>query len=224
MPTPKAGYFLKDGSRVPGTTTVIGRFKESAGLMQWSFQQGKAGKAHLYEESNTAADIGTCAHGMVELKINGADDAAISAYVAETLKDEAQREKARSAFHAYLKWAENFKVRVVAQEVQLVSELYRFGGTPDFVGVIGNQLALFDIKTSNSVYTDYLIQVAAYGQLWNENHPDQPITGGFHILRFAKDNADFGHHYFANLDDGWKQFLLFREAYDLDKTLKKRAA
>src|SRR5216683_7786479 len=72
MPTPKAGYFLKDGSKVPGTTTIIGRFKDSGGLMFWAFEQGKSGKARLYDDAEKAADIGTCAHAMVEARIKGA--------------------------------------------------------------------------------------------------------------------------------------------------------
>jgi hypothetical protein len=224
MPTPKAGYFLKDGTKVPGTTTVIGRFKDSGGLLHWAFKQGKEGKARLYDEAEKAADIGTCAHGMVEGRIKGASDAEISKYVAETLKDPAMIEQAVSAFKAYEKWAAQTAVRVVEQEIQLVSEKYRYGGTPDAIGLIGNELCLLDWKTSNSVYQDYLIQLAAYRNLWEENFPDRPITGGFHLLRFAKSHGDFAHHYFANLDNAWRAFVLMRELYDIDKELKKRAA
>lgn len=224
MPTPRLGYHAADGSRLPSVSTILARFKESGGLMQWAFQQGRDGKAHLYEEASKAADIGTCAHHMVELRMKGRPDAELTDYLLATLPDPTMQDKARSAFAAYEAWAKNFNVRVTAQEIQMVSEKHRFGGTPDFIGVVGNQLALFDIKTSNSVYADYLVQVAAYGQLWNENNPDNPITGGFHILRFAKESADFAHHYFANLDEAWKQFLLLREAYEIDKVLKKRAA
>lgn len=37
MPTPKQGYYL-DGKRVPSVTTIISRFKESGGLIHWSWQ------------------------------------------------------------------------------------------------------------------------------------------------------------------------------------------
>lgn len=224
MPTPKAGYFLKDGTRVPGTTTVIGRFKESGGLLQWAFQQGKANKSHLYEEANKAADIGTCAHGMVEMRIKGQSDSEIATYACATLADDAMRRKAYSAFDAYETWAKNFSIQIIEQEAQLVSEQHRYGGTLDAIGIIGNQLVLLDWKTSNAVYSDYLVQLAAYANLWTENKPDQPITGGFHLLRFSKEHGDFAHHHFPNLDNAWKQFLLFREAYEIDKELKKRAA
>lgn len=224
MPTPRAGYFLKDGTKVPGTTTIIGRFKDSGGLLHWAFKQGKSGAVRLYDEAEKAADIGTCAHGLVELHINGKPLDDLIDYAQTTLPNSEMRDKAWSAFRAYEAWAKNFKVQILHQEIQLVSERYRYGGTPDAIGIVGNALALLDWKTSNSVYSDYLIQLAAYRQLWEENNPDQPITGGFHLLRFAKEHGDFAHHYFPNLDTAWRQFVLFREAYEIDKELKKRAA
>ena len=56
MPTPSAGYRLKDGTRVPGTTTILGRWKESGGLLQWAFKQGESGARTLYEERDKAAE------------------------------------------------------------------------------------------------------------------------------------------------------------------------
>jgi hypothetical protein len=224
MPRPRTGYPLKDGTRGPGVTTIVGRFKDAGALLHWAHQQGLAGRVRLYDETEKAADIGTCAHAMVEIAIKGASESEILARAATMLPDDAMRAQAWSAFDAYRGWAANFDVKIIAQEVQLVSERYRYGGTPDAIGVIGNQLVLLDWKTSNGVYADYLIQLAAYGHLWDENYPDRPITGGFHLLRFAKEHGDFAHHHFANLDEAWRQFLLFREAYEIDKLLKKRAA
>lgn len=224
MPTPKSGYFLKDGTKVPGTTTVIGRFKDSGGLLHWAFRQGKEGKERLYDEAEKAAGIGTVAHSMVEMHVKGTTEEAIENHVKDVLHSQEEINAALSAFKAYLSWEKNFKVIVIEQEILLVSEKYRYGGTPDAIGLIDNQLVLLDWKTSNSVYTDHLIQLAAYGNLWAENNPDRPITGGFHLLRFAKEHGDFAHHYFPQLDNAWRQFILFREAYEIDRELKKRAA
>lgn len=218
MPTPKNGYFLADGTKVPGTTTIIGRWKDSGALMHWAFKQGKLGKDRLYEEAEKAADIGTLAHAMVEAHIKHANVDCMLDSAAADMKD-----KARSAFNAYLAWERMTKLRVIDQEMQLVSEKYRYGGTPDAIGIIDNELCLLDWKSSNGIYTDYLIQVAAYKNLWDENHPDRIIVGGCHILRFAKEHADFSHHFFPDLSEAWRQFVLFREAYDIDKVLSKRA-
>ena len=75
MPHPKSGYKLKDGSKVPGVTTIIGRFKDSGGLLWWAFEQGKSAErgeiSSLYDKRDEAADAGTLAHSMVEAHIDG---------------------------------------------------------------------------------------------------------------------------------------------------------
>ena len=73
MPTPRAGYRLADGTKVPGVTTILGRWKDSGGLLQWAFKQGQSGARTLYEERDKAADIGTLAHAMVEHRLTGRD-------------------------------------------------------------------------------------------------------------------------------------------------------
>jgi hypothetical protein len=98
-------------------------------------------------------------------------------------------------------------------EVPLVSGTHRFGGTPDAVGEFDAKLVLLDWKTGNSVYADYLLQLAAYKELWEENYPDHPITGGFHLCRFGKETGDFAHHYYPALDEAWEAFRYMRTLY-----------
>jgi len=220
VPTPRQGYHLADGTRVPSVTTILGRWKESGGLLQWAFAQGRSGASSLYEQRDAAAEIGTMAHAMCDAHMRGQGwYAALDAFkpTAE------QRLKAETAFGAYTTWLANQRAEIIACETPLVSETHRFGGTPDFLVRIDGKLAMADLKTSNSVYRDYLMQVAAYGILWNETQ-EEKITGGFHILRLGKENPDFGHHYFPELDGAADLFLLLRKAYDLDAILKKRAA
>ena len=226
MPHPKGGYKLKDNSRAAGTTTVIGRFKDSGALLWWAFEQGKAAERgeinSLYDRRDEAADAGTLAHQMVENYINDINILPSLDQIPGEIPDDIFL-KAKQGFDNYLNWAENNKMIIVAQEMELVSEEYKFGGCPDAIAYDSqNRLCLLDWKTSNGVYADYLIQLAAYKQLWEENNPDQLITGGFHLCRFSKEHADFTHHYWSELDDAWEQFKLFRQAYELDKKLKKR--
>jgi hypothetical protein len=157
---------------------------------------------------------------MVEALIGGSDPMAAEAYLA---LGEESRSKAQNAFSMYQQWAAQSSLRIVAQEMPLVSDAYGFGGTPDAIGEIDGQLCLVDWKTSNGVYSDYLLQIAAYRVLWEEAHPDQPLTGGFHLCRFAKEFGDFAHHYYRELDDAWSMFKLLLEAYRFDQVLRKRA-
>lgn len=222
MPTPKSGYKLKSGEKVPGVTTIIGRFKESGPLIAWAFSKGKEGVDNLYEITSKAADIGSAAHRMVEMHLDGHSLIEIEANASKVLDNPDKLAKAVGSFQSYLNWERNFKVNIIAKEVYMVSEVHKFGGTPDAIGEINGKLCLLDWKTSNGLYADYLVQVATYEQLWNENNPSRLLTGGLHLLRFSKEHGDFTHKYFPNLDKAWRQFLLFREAYEIDKELKAR--
>ena len=220
MPHPKGGYKI-NGKRIPGVTTIISRFKETGGLMHWAFEQGKAAQRgeidNLYDKRDEAGDAGTLAHAFVENHIRKLPEPDVAGYSEKII------ELAKQGFENYLTWAANTKIEIIEQEMELVSEIYRFGGCPDAIGVDAQgRLCLPDWKTSNGVYPDYIIQLAAYKQLWEENHPDKPLTGGFHLCRFSKEHADFAHHYWSELDDAWEQFKLFRQAYEISKKLKKR--
>lgn len=217
MATPKAGYFLKDGTKVPGTTTVISRFKDSGALIWWAWNQGKDGKDYR-QTSKDAADAGTVAHDLVEAHLRGGK-ASLEGVEPSVL------ERGMAAFGAYLAWEKQTGIKPQPLEIPLVSETYRYGGTPDALFQMPDgSIAMGDWKSSNAVYADYLIQLAAYKWLWEENYPDRPLTGGFHICRFSKEHGDFAHHFFPKLDEAWEQFKLFLKAYEIDKQLKKRAA
>ena len=210
---PAKPYILEVGTKVPGVTTVIGRWKESGGLIHWAWALGMEGKDYR-QVRDSAADAGTCAHAMVECDIRNKpfDE---KPWPKETL------EKAWRAFGAYQEWKDQTRLVPIASELSLISEQHRFGGTLDAM-LINGKTALGDWKTSNAVYQDYLIQLAAYGYLWNEHNPDNQITGGYHLLRFSKNEGDFVHYYFAELDVAWCAFLHMRALYDLDKQLKER--
>jgi len=201
--------------RVPGTTTVAGRFKESGALMYWCWDQGRQGLDYR-QTRDAAADAGTLAHSMVESDIRRTEPPDLSKYSAEMVS------KASSSFRAYEEWKAQTKLKPFHTELSLVSRRYLFGGTIDAVQ-LDNKVALLDWKTSNGIYQDHLIQVGGgYALLWEENFPDQPITGGFHILRFSKVDGDLTHHTWQNLDMAKEAFIHMRILYEIDKKLKER--
>lgn len=214
MAAKRVPYMLKDGTEVPGVTTILSRFKESGGLMYWAWSEGKAGRDYRATRE-AAATAGTLAHSMVEASIRKVP------FEVPEGTDRATLTRAESAFENYREWARQTNLTPVETETRLISEKHRFGGTLDAM-LISGRLALGDWKTSDAVYQDYLLQLAAYGLLWRENFPERPIDGGFHLLRFAKDSADFVHYHFGELEEAEEMFLLLRRAYDLDKRIKAR--
>jgi hypothetical protein len=159
--SPHRTYCLADGAQVPSVTQVISRFKEAGALVHWAWRCGVAGKDYR-RERDTAADAGTMAHAAVEAWIKKAD------YALEGGPEVV--DKAKRAFGAFCRWAEQTQLEVTHTELSLVSERYRFGGTIDAV-TIQHGRAVADWKTSQRLYPEYLVQIAAYGRLWGENYP-----------------------------------------------------
>lgn len=217
MPHPTQGYKNSKGEKIPGVTTIIGRFKESGALIRWAYNRGKDG-LELYESRDKAAELGTIVHSMVEAYIR----CEVWGDLVKDLSPE-DYESVKSAFDAFQEWFESNKFKVIEQEVQLISEQYQFGGTPDAIAEDSKgRLVLLDWKTSDGVYTDYLYQLGAYRLLWDEVYPDRPLTGGSHLCRFAKEHGDFAHHYYPDLSKEIEGFILMRRLYEIDKATKKR--
>jgi hypothetical protein len=211
-------YKLADGTAVPSVTTVVKQLGGSAeGLIRWAHRLGLDGK-DLDEARQTAMSIGTVAHAMIEAHLG--KEPLDTAHVPIDILEGAKR-----AFDMFVEWAELTRYTVVAKETPLVSETHRFGGRFDCVLVQGRRV-LADWKTSTGIYTEHLVQVAAYGALWNENRPGEPIEG-YILLRLGKDQPLFDHHYRpANgeaMEDAWKAFLHCRALHDLSTRLKKAA-
>ena len=208
MPSPKAGYHLKSGEKVPGVTTVIGgqlAWNKGA-LMYWAWSQGKEGK-DFRETKDEAADLGTRVHALIENEMRLRP-------MAEIPKD------CESSLLAFYEWRDAFKLETTGSEISLVSEKYRYGGTIDYPVILSGRRCILDLKTSKGIYPDHRIQLAAYGQLWDEVHPDDPVRG-LHLLQVGKENGSFTHYYWPSLAKEFEAFYLLRCLYDLQKEIGK---
>jgi hypothetical protein len=208
-------YKTADGRRVPSVTTVLKSLGgNTEGLIRWAHKLGIEGK-DLDDARQRPMDVGTTAHAMIEAHLGGRE-LQLQMLPADIL------EKARTAFEAWKEWAELTSYTVVAKETPLVSEEHRFGGTFDAV-LIKKKRIIVDWKTSAGIYPEHLVQVAAYGALWNETHPTEPIEG-FALLRLGRDEGLFDYHLRPPggvMVKAWEAFLHARSIHDLMYEVKK---
>jgi hypothetical protein len=209
---PTQPYKNKDGKRLPSVTTILGRFKESGGLLYWAWNLGRDGIS-MDSVKEKACTAGTIAHQWIEDELHGKELTAYRDVPEDTYK------QAENAFEQFKVWRKGFNLEVTHTEVSLVSEKYQFGGTLDGAALDGRRVVL-DWKTSGAVYSDYLVQCAAYAILWEENYGE--VIDEAHILRISKDNADFEHRRFVGLDKAKELFKLYTQAYPLCKEVDKR--
>lgn len=216
---PRIIYKTAAGARVSGVTTIIsGNLGwNKAALMYWANKVGIEQGVNHYEAVRPATEIGTVAHRMVECDIKG------EPFIAPPEMPEEQLKRAEAAYMAYLDWRRHSRLEILHSEVSLVSERWNYGGTLDAIGLLDGKLALLDWKTSNGLYADHLIQIAAYEHLWNECNPSELIDGGIHLLRFGKDEGDFHHHAYTQLDCAWEVFKHLLTLHGMKKQLEALA-
>jgi len=210
MPTQQ--YKLKDGTRVSGVTTIIGNLGwSSRALMHWAWNEGKEGRDYK-ATSKEACDAGTIAHAMIEADLKEIK------YTPPEINKEIL-EKAETAYLAWLEWKTLVNFELLGSEMPLVSEVYGFGGTID-AAIIQNKTAILDLKTSGATYPDHLVQIAAYGKLYEECY-NKPVEA-YYLLRLGKEDGSFHYSYWPELNDAWTVFLNCLTLHKLQKTLKKK--
>jgi hypothetical protein len=197
-------YRLTDGSKVVGVTTLIGAFVPKPALYRWYYKQGCEGK-DPFKMLDQAGTIGTIAHYLIECHLKR-----IKPELADYSKNDI--EKAENAFVAYLEFEKQNNIEVIANELQLASEKYLYGGTCDLIAKVNGITTLMDFKTSSGLWPDMRIQLAAYKNLLIEHGYDIQQV---HLLRIDKETGEFHHHKLENLDSEWELFKLFLQAYPL---------
>lgn len=210
---PTADYHNAKGERIPGNTTVIGSNLgwSKGALMYWAWKEGKEGR-DFRQTRDTAADAGTVCHAMIE--------ADIKKKPIERSGNPEVDSKAETGYLNFLEWKKMYGLELISMETPLVSEKYQFGTTIDILARVAGKRSIVEVKTSNDIYEDMLIQMAAQRVAWDENHPTEKIEA-LHLLKVNKEVAAFSHHYWDDLDIGWQAFIALRELHDLHKMLKK---
>lgn len=212
-------YKLKNEAKVPSVTTIIGSvlgFNKEI-LMKWSRSLAFKGVNSDIIKENSAT-IGTAAHYLVECKM--------TKQKAEKEKlqhlNEEQLHQVKNAYKSFVEWENYWKPdEYVYNEIQLVSEIYKFGGTIDIIAKKNKNLYILDNKTSNSFHIEMIIQLAAYKILFEENFTDKQIHK-CGIIKIEKDtvNYDFKLVPDESLEAGKNIFLNALEIHNLkDKLL-----
>ena len=221
---PAIQYKNAEGKRVSGVTTIIGQNLgwNKQPLMYWANQMGLDGKNHR-DAAKIEADAGTIAHAMIEADIKEVEFHPDAEKIGFEIV-----EKAETSYLNFLDWKETVNFKVIDTEVHLVSEKHQYGATPDCLAEIKSKTSLFDWKTGSGLYTDHLIQLAAYAKVIEEvysasdGHPFTNLSGGIYLLRIGKEDASWHWHWWDALPEAEEAFMHLLELHKLQKVLKKK--
>jgi hypothetical protein len=204
-------YHLSDGTQVPGGSTISKIGDDAGALIHWAWKLGCEGKNYR-DVSKEACDIGTLAHFYIECFLNN-QVADLSDYTQE------ERDKALVCYHKFLEWWETQDLEVVATEIQLVSEVCRYGGTIDLIAKRKNgDHVLLDFKTSKKISESYWRQAAGYAGLWNQDKDECDCIKEYAIVRIGKEEE--GDFEVVWKDDLSKEWEVFQKQVDLYWAMK----
>lgn len=220
---------LPEGKPVPSVTTIKSVLNKPA-LVNWAANQAvdhiasclkpgvsmdeveinmllsAARKAHTQKKQDSA-EIGSMVHEWLSKFIKGENpDMPVSPLMHKAVSN-------------FLEWKDKHKVKFILSEQPVYSREYNYCGTLDFVAEIEGNLFLGDIKTSNAIYEDYWIQLAAYGIARSEEFPEEDYKHQG-IIRISRD----GSFEFAVSKDPnacFDAFLACKELYEWQELMKK---
>lgn len=212
----KHQYVDKDGTWLPGTTTIVDLLGPVGGLGYWGFQVGKSGEVDDYwAYLKGLASAGSCAHARITSYVLGDEEPDLSMFT------QTEIDVANACLDKYVGWASKHDVKILYAERPLVSEEYKFGGTFDLYGHVDGVASIIDLKSSSDVRESHKVQTAAYSQLARE--AGLPVSQLI-VLPLGRDADEPMRKVWSTTDIQplWETFEHLLAIYRLQQTNKKR--
>lgn len=222
--------YMHNGQRIQGATTIL-RVIDKPALIYWALNEMEAylldklsgagpvdevklrmeleaGKKAHRQTSRKAATIGTIAHEWISNYIINR----IAGKWTNDVPDMPENPQVCQAVSAFLSWESGHDIRWLSTERPVLSVQHGFCGTMDWEAVIDGKLIAGDLKTSNGIYPEMHLQLAAY-QMAREEESTARYDGRL-ILRIAKEPQADGLPLFeARSLGGREEFEADRDAF-----------
>ena len=148
-----------------------------------------------------AADFGTHAHVAIDQIVQG-------------LEPQIPPEM-ELVVNNFTEWRRDANLDLHLTETMVFSDKYRYAGAMDAIAYRDGSLVALDWKTSNGLYPEYALQVAAYANALAEM-TGKPVTEAW-TVRFGKATPEFEARQVIDLE---KSFIAFRAALYLWRAIK----
>ena len=198
-------YYQLSGQQVQGITTIISNQNgNSGGLVYAAWELGLQGIDYK-EEWRYKADAGTIAHEMVRCYLFNIKHNFNKQYPGELVR------QGEIAFQGFLEWKAQFEqFETILCEEPLVSEVYPYGATLDWYGLLNGKKTLVDFKTGKAIYWNHKVQVAGQAKLLEEHGHDVERVRILHMVKGEEGIEDAAPQFFdypqSGLTPYWQWF------------------
>lgn len=144
----------------PSVTTVLGVYPKGYGFTEWLKSVGY----NADQVVQRAADTGSKIHGAIEQFLLGfpltwADDSGNAKFTLEEW----------IMITRFMEFFETHKPTDLVTEFKIINHNYQLGGTIDLMCNLNGKRWLLDFKSSNYLWKEHELQIAAYATMVNEN-------------------------------------------------------
>jgi hypothetical protein len=179
------------GEPYPSVTTILEAYPKSAQFYEWLKEVGK----HSDEVRDNAGEEGGNVHRMCDEYDSGCEISILGHNGKPQFK---QIEWAM--FERYVEFRNRFpQIQVLQSEKHYYSQIHKVAGTLDRVFQVNvlingkTEKWLIDLKTSNTLYNHYWLQLSCYKEMYEENTGETIDRCGILWLKAKiKTNGDFG--------------------------------
>jgi hypothetical protein len=161
-------YITESGQYVPSVTTILDCYPKPAAFYDWLKKVGEDADQIRDEAGNRGSTV----HNLTE-RFDGGEEVGL-------MDDQGNisfKMLEWSMFERYVEFRRRFPMEMIFTELHMSSDILGFAGTLDRVVKFNDRLLILDIKTSNSLYDHYWLQMAAYEKLLAEKQPQLKIDG-----------------------------------------------
>lgn len=197
---------------VPSVTWIAQSYPKGIAYFKWLAEKG-------WDEAEAiktaAGDKGSKVHQAIEWVMNGIEIRVDTKMMNRSTgyEEELTLEEC-DAILSFIKWKEENKPELIAQEVTVFSENHNYAGTIDFICKIGEEVWIIDFKTSKYIWPSMELQLSAYKEAIREHAKEvqflrvNPDTVKLAILQVGYPRNKNGYK-FTEIED---QFPLFQAA------------
>jgi hypothetical protein len=152
-------YLTGDGGYVPSVTTILEAYPKDASYYKWLKDVGQDADTIRDE----AGRRGSIVHELTEKYDMGEEVSFITESGGPKFKM-----LEWSMFERWVDFTNRYNPTIEMMECNMISSKLGFAGTLDRVIDLDGKKILLDIKTSNSIYPSYWLQLSAYAKLLKE--------------------------------------------------------
>lgn len=152
-------WYLDGTQEVPSVTWVAGCYPKGIAFYKWLADKG-------WDEAESikqaAGDKGSKVHQAIEDALLGKEVMMDAKYPNNDGEEEELTLEEYTCLVSFKDWFNEVQPKTIKTEFVVFNKTDNYAGTVDYLCKIGDETWLIDFKTSQSVWTEYELQVSAY--------------------------------------------------------------